>query len=198
MDNAIPPKSNRGRKTKKVRLEPGPITPEQVRAAFVEAECTPPSNEEVKRLSGIFSRWKIFYRGHQVLNNEYKSAVKDTEDANRAVETLERVLPGLIAWHEADQGPFASGQAEPLKKLRDALCKCEDITTRAAPFPDDWRMAFDRAFVEKEIMPHFPAAKGLSKGGPIARFLAVIVPLVAGEAITAVAGPQQLGKAGYK
>ncbi len=179
-----------------VSVVPGPITREQVREAFNKANAKvkrlPPSDEEVSRLAGIFTHWKILYYGYQQKRGEHEAAANDASEARQAVETLRRVLPRLIARHDAEGDPFAKWQVKHLQALQDALHNAlHDIATPQMPYPNDWRWLLTDEVLLKEITPNFPGA-GISNEGPIARFLAEIIPHITGQKIEAATIAQQI------
>ena len=187
----------RGRPIKKQPLADGPITPDDVRAAFAKAKRQPPSGE-VERLASVFSFYKKSFLGAD------RDAAYTTvaQQAAEAAEALKAALAKMLAYQAAysrsgDQ--FATWSATKLEKLSKTLestqPSLEWVPVKPGHEIKDWRWLV--GVITEVVAPSFSGA-GNAKGGPVSRFLAHIIPLVSGDVVTASAIATQIQKSGDK
>ncbi len=192
------PGNGRGRKIPRASepLNDGPITPEMVRDAFNVARVPVPPDAEIERLAGVFTTWKPWFVQAEADRAENERARRIAA----ALATLQADLPPLVARLERERqagDPFAGWHLRSIRPLARAAAR-QNVAAAAAwesNVPNcvrDWRW-FARVIVD-ELRPAMPPDTGISKGGPVSRFLAKIVPLVSGDAASAVAIAEQLQK----
>ena len=187
------PSRQRGRPIRRVALAPGPIEPDRVRGWFAAAGLPPPGDEAALHLANTFSFFKLSFIQAEA-DATYTAAAREAHGL--AVRLIE-LLPGLRTRHApaVEQGEvFGAAMARDLAGLARALESARSTLQWRPVAPGhevrDWRWW---AGVARPILaPHLPPGAGLSKGGPLARLLAVIVQDVSGDQVTAVAVWNQL------
>jgi hypothetical protein len=178
-----------------------PFTPDILRELIGNAlanRYAPPGPAEAQRLCSILNQRHAWFYEVQELR-EFNTAV---DDAAAAIETLQKVLPVIGKHHlaKAEQGDvFSKWMADAAADLHRALNEDPARVTHRDPLPDrvrDWRWLAEvlPVYIDEAMRPanpHFPS--GYSKGGPLTRILAAVIPLITGETdITAVAVGNQL------
>jgi len=194
-------------------LTPGAaFTTDELRDVINETkrkEWVLPENAQIERLASVLNIWKAkFYAAQQSRLFNEKLA-----EAEAAIRSLRRLMPEIYEYRKtaAEAGDWFSGSmAESAKKLLEALdypdsypgtlppvLACVHRDTHQDSFPNalkDWRWLIRVMPVDFEnaMRPANPNAKfGMSKGGPLTRFLEVIIPRVTGESVSATAIGQQ-------
>ncbi len=192
-------RGKRGRRIAKAPepLKPGAITTDDVAGAFDKARVNRPSADELARLAAIFTQYKqIFLEAAQDREINESAAA-----AGHAIRTLAEALPKLLDYHvtRARLGdPYSDWQADACRDLLMAVQRADvariEGQSNVPNVVRDWR--WFAAVIRGIIAPALEGVTGTAKGGPASRFLAAIIPLVTGEAPSAVAIATQLTKLG--
>ena len=180
-----------------------PFTPEGLRVILgtVLPGYTPPGYVETTKLCEILNYWHTwFYRAQE----ERKFNALATE-ARNALETLYKIMPRILEdLHKRDKidpgrNQFLSWQLKHAKALAPCLNPTALGFLQPYDLPDqalDWRwvanvLPIDIERALRPANPRYPA--GHSKGGPLTKILAAVIPSITGERVTAIAIGNQIG-----
>lgn len=190
-------------------LTEGPVTSDDIAGAFTRAIIPLPEQQILDRLARTFSVYKSYFLDAQKRRHLNSLSAR----AGDAIKTLREVLPPLLAhWgaieaidpqivgHSKD-GPIIQGRdgfsTLFVRAIQPMLEAAQNADLSRISYQDvvqddlkDWRW-FAGVIVQK-VLPAFPPNTRTSKGGPVSRFLAEIIPLVSGDAPTATAIATQL------
>lgn len=177
-----------------------PFTTERVRTILKDAGCTVPGDAETTKLCGILNFWHgHFYRVQEEQKFDVLAA-----DARAAFDMLIEVMPAirndLVKRDAVAEGrdPYTTQMLRHICALQPCLSPTATGFLQPYDMPAyalDWRwlakvLPID---IEAAIRPTNPKYRGgKSKGGPLSRILAAIIPSVTGEKVTAIAIGNQL------
>ncbi|HQT83857.1 MAG: hypothetical protein B7Z58_01775 [Acidiphilium sp. 37-64-53] len=168
-----------------------------LRAAFTSAipDHPPPDDDALADLARALNLWRLYYVEAEAarLHNA------EIDQAEAAIATLRATLPGIMGRvrARAEAGdPFSAMQRPPLDALVAAIAR-RPVFERN-PLPDqarDWRWLLQNDTLPAVLQRAAGRDMGVTtKGGPLARLIEKILPVMTGEARTATAIGNQLGK----
>ena len=188
-----PPGGGKGKRGRPIPKAPNPLTPtpitaDEVERAYKIATSVLPPPGQAARLASIFTAYKAQF----LEAAEHRRINALAAEAGEAVRSLSRTLPALHQHHArlAERGdPFSGWQADACRDLLAAIARADlgriEGQSNVPAVVRDWRWFAD--VIRAVVAPAFPTIRGTAKNGPVSRFLAAIIPLVSGEAPTAVA-----------
>jgi hypothetical protein len=182
-------------------LAPGDVfTPDDLRKIFknTKGRLVVPGDTEIANLSNVLNWWKRWFFAAQ----EAKLLNEKMKKAEEALATLREVMPAILEHHTkaADAGdPFAVWMAKAAREFSQAIPSSQTAHfVNFESLPDhakDWRWLIKVLPIDykKAMLSTNPNAKfGVSKKGPLAKFLEAVIPQITGERPTAVAIGTQL------
>ena len=180
-----------------------PFTSDSLRVVFGETipKYNPPGDAEIAELCSILNFWHAhFYRAQE--ERKFNELVQKAREAFDIInETMPRIWDDLVRRDAA----YGGRDFFTTKKLKNARALAPFLTPTALGFlqpydlpaqAKDWRWLAGvlPADIEKALMTTNPGCRlGNTKGGPLSRILAAIIPLMTGEDVTAIAIGNQLG-----
>jgi hypothetical protein len=188
-----------------------PFTLESLRQLLAEEvirrQQTMPGDAEITELARILNYWQ----GHYLIEQKSRALRELQRDALAALATLANVFPRLRDLTESFEANAVQDQAPPAilailrKRLaeidaaRDFIAKAEGFSVWADPSlaPDRWQWLADVLPIDFENAmrstdPNYKAR--LSHNGPLARFIAAVVPSLTGQHPTPDSVATQLKK----
>ena len=187
-----------------------PFTLESLRQLLAEKvirrQQTMPDDAEISELARILNYWQ----GHYLIEQK-RCALRELQRAAlAALATLANVFPRLRDLTESFEANAVQDQAPPAilailrKRLaeidaaRDFIAKAEGFSVWADPSlaPDRWQWLADVLPIDFEnaMRSTNPYTAGLSHNGPLARFIAAVVPSLTGQHPTPDSVATQLKK----
>lgn len=162
--------------------------------AFLAAipDYPPPAEPALVELAGALNLWRSYYLAADAARRHNELV----DRAERALAELRDILPEIIdrVRDRADRGdPFAAMQQPPLTALVSAIARRPVLERDQLPdYARDWRWLIKADALPAVIERAAGRTLGRTKGGPLARLIAHILPEMTGETRTAIAIGNQL------
>ncbi|MEE3502755.1 hypothetical protein [Acidiphilium acidophilum] len=166
-----------------------------LRAAFETAipNVPTPDDDALADLAGTLNFWRLYYIEAEA-SRIYNAKVARAE---AALAELRDTLPTIIARVRADDvagDPFSTMQRPTLESLVTAIARFQTFSRVGSVNLRDWRWLLQNDTLPAVLQRAAGRDMGVTKGGPLARLIERILPVMTGEARSATAIGNQLIK----